>query len=549
MSRSTEAPSKVASPPRFDAVVVGAGITGIYALHQFVDMGLNVKLVEAGSGVGGTWYWNRYPGARFDSESYSYGYYHDKELLQEWDWSEEFTSQEENERYLNHAVDRWDLRKHMQFDTTVTGAVYDESAGEWEVSLSTGDLLRCQYFVPCVGLLSATYTPDFPNLDSYAGELLLTSRWPKEPVDFKGKKVAVIGTGASGVQAIPKIAEDAESLTVFQRTANWAHPLNNRPISAEEMASIKASYDKIWEKMKGVWMSFPHDPDPRKTFEVSDEERLAKFEELYYQAGGLRTVSDHFADMARDEAANAAWCEFFAERIRERVKDPATAEKLIPKHLFGNKRPPGETNYYETYNRDNVELIDVNETPIVTFTPSGIETTDRAFDFDAVVLATGFDAVTGAVLNLNVKGLKGLDLRDAWREGPKTLYGVAAPGFPNLLMAGGPHVGAGNVFRATELQVNMIRAAISHAQATGNTTIMVTEEAATEFTKHVLEAVEGLNLNSDSNWYTGGNIPGKVKVYSQYSEGIPEYRRRIDKEIAEGFPGLVFTSHQLAEAN
>ncbi|WP_369137997.1 flavin-containing monooxygenase [Modestobacter versicolor] len=536
-------PSEILSAPRFDAVVVGAGFTGVYALERLVSMGLSVKLIEAGSGVGGTWHWNRYPGARFDSESYSYGYYHDQELLDSWDWSEKYAGAPEIERYLNHAVDHWGLREHIQLDTKVVGAVYNEATKEWDISLSTGEEVRCKYFVPAVGLLSATYTPPFPNMESFEGQLHHTSRWPHEPVDFTGKKVAVIGTAASGVQIIPKIAEVAETLTVFQRTPNWATPLNNHPLTKEDMASIRANFEEIRAKIDKTWMAFPHEgPDPRNTFDVSEEERLKKYEQLYRQ-GGLSKVSDNFADMARNPEANAAWSGFIADKIRERVKDPVVAEKLIPKdHGFGAKRPPQETNYYEAYNRDNVALVDLHETPIVTFTPAGIETTALDFDFDIIVLATGFDAVTGAQLNLNIRGVDGLELRDAWGEGPITLFGALVPGFPNLFITGGPHVGVGNVPRATEHQVNFIIAAIAKAEAEGATTVAVTDEAARAFVDHVLDAVAALggNLNYKNNWYTGGNIPGKVRVFSQYSEGVPEYRRRMEEDAAKGFPGVVF---------
>jgi cation diffusion facilitator CzcD-associated flavoprotein CzcO len=542
-------PSEVSRASQYDAVVVGAGVTGIYQLARLVEMGLNVKLVEAGAGVGGTWYWNRYPEARFDSESYAYGYIHDDELLNEWDWSEVFPGQPEIERYFNHVVDRWDLRQYIQLDTRVEGALFDESDAMWDLSLSTGEVIRCRYLVPAIGILSAPYTPPYPNLDKFEGEVHHTSLWPIEPVDFRGKKVAVIGTGSTGVQIIPAVAPVVESLTVFQRTPNWCSPLNNHPLSQEDMDQIRASFDELRAKMAVTWMAFAHDPDERKTFEVSDEERLAKYEALY-RSEGLRKVSDNFADMATDTAANTAWREFIASKIRERVKDPAVAEKLIPKdHGFGAKRPPMETNYFETYNRDNVELIETGVTPIVEFTATGIETTERSFDFDIVVLATGFDAVTGAMLRLNVEGVGGVKLADVWRDGPVTVLGVGVHGFPNLFIAGGPHVGAGNVPRATEHQVNFITRIIKESESAGGKVVATKKEAAAAWTAHIAEVVAGFgdNLNYSNNWYTGGNIPGKPIVYTQYASGVPEFRRRLEEEADNGFPGFDFSDEVVVD--
>jgi cation diffusion facilitator CzcD-associated flavoprotein CzcO len=535
-------PSDVASAPRFDAIVVGAGITGIYQLQRLVELGLSVKLIEAGSGVGGTWFWNRYPECRFDSEAYGYAYFHDKELLDEWNWTEVFPGQPEIERYLNRAVDKWDLRQYMQLDTRVEGAVFDEPAGLWDISLSTGEVLRCKYFVPAVGILSAPYTPPYPNLDKFDGEIYHTSSWPDHPVDFTDKKIAVMGTGSTGVQIIPPIARGARSLTVFQRTPNWCTPLNNRPLTDAEMAEIRASYDQLYEKMYQVPMGLAHDPDDRKGSEVTPEERQAKYEYLY-KAEGLRKVSDNFADNVVDYATNAAWCEFIAARIRERVKDPAVAEKLIPKdHAYGAKRPPMETKYFEVYNQDNVELIDLHETPIVEFTPTGVDTTDRNFEFDMVVLATGFDAVTGAMIKLNVRGRDGLDLADAWREGPVTLLSVMVPEFPNLFVAGGPHVGAGNVPAATIVQVDFITKIIEHSESVGSNVVSATEEAAAAWVDHIAEAVKQMPvLNYANNWYTGGNIPGKKVVFTQYASGIPEYKRRLEEAVDNGLPGFAFS--------
>ena len=533
--------SEISTAEHYDAVVVGAGVTGIDQLARLVDLGLKVRLFEAGGGVGGTWYWNRYPLARFDSESYSYGYFRDRGLLEEWNWSEVFPAQPEIERYFNHVVDRWQLRDHIQLNTKVEGAVYDESTGQWDISLSTGEVVTCKYFIPAVGMLSAPYTPDFPNLDKFAGVMHHTSMWPEEPVDFRGKRVAVIGTGSTGVQIIPAVAEVAESLTVFQRTPNWVTPLNNKPLSHEEMAQIKASYDEIRAKIDVNPLGGPHEADMRNTLEVPEEERQAKFEQLWRDEG-LAKVGNNFIDMPTNPKANELWCEFIAAKIRSRVKDPAVAEKLIPKdHGFGAKRPPMETNYYEVYNQDNVELVDLRETPIVTFTTTGIETTAQHFDFDVIVLATGFDAVTGAMERLNVRGEGGLDLREAWADGPQTLFGVGLPCFPNMFITGGPHVGIGNVPRGTEPQVDFITEVIKHAEEIGSKTVTTEAEAAAEWVAHALDLVADVAIMKyKHNWYTGGNIPGKKQLFTQYAGGIPEATRRMKECAASGFPGFEF---------
>src|SRR5262245_8140262 len=381
----------------FDVLVVGAGSTGIYQLYRAREARFSVQLLEAGGGVGGTWFWNRYPGAQFDSESYTYGYLFSKELFDEWEWHEHFAHQPETERYLNHVVDKFDLRRHMRFDTKVTSAVYDESADIWTVVTEGGDVVRSRYLVAATGVLSVPYFPDVEGRDDFGGEQFHTGLWPSAPVDFAGKRVAVIGTGSSGVQVVPVIADEVASLTVYQRTANWCTPLNNAPITVEEQAQLRADFEAIRETLNTSPAGFLHPPHDRPTFDDADDERRAFFEHMW-RSPGFSKLTSNYTDLLFDEAANATWCEFISEKIRSIVHDPQTAEKLIPKdHRFGEHRPPFVTGYYETFNKPNVTLVDLKATPMVRVTEHGIETTEEAREHDVIVWATGFDFGTGAL--------------------------------------------------------------------------------------------------------------------------------------------------------
>jgi len=379
---------------QFDAIVIGAGVAGLYQLYCLRELGLSVRCFEDGSSVGGTWYWNRYPGCRFDSESETYGYSWSKELLQEWDWKEHFSGQPENEQYLNYVADEFDLRKDIQFNARVKSASYDEKANRWEIELESGQRARAQFLVAAVGILSARYMPPFEGIDSFKGESYHTSRWPKEKVDFTGKRVAVIGTGATAVQLIPIVAKEAGHLTVFQRTANYCAPLRNGLVSPETENQWKATYLEIHKKCRETATGFTHDFDQRKAMSVSKEERLALYEELWALPGFKKWLGN-FRDIMTSREANEDFAEFVRNKIRARVKDPVVAEKLVPKdHAFGAKRIPLETEYYEAYNRDNVLLIDIKETPIERITPKGIKTSEKEYEFDVIIYATGFDAFT-----------------------------------------------------------------------------------------------------------------------------------------------------------
>ncbi len=407
-----------ASTGAVDVLVVGAGITGIYQLYRAREAGFSVALLESGAGVGGTWYWNRYPGARFDSESYTYGYLFSKELFCEWEWQEHFAPQPETERYLNHVVDRFDLRRHMRFGTRVDSAEYDEESGTWRVAAG-GTEVEARFLIAATGVLSVPYTPDVPGRDDFRGDSYHTGLWPDTPVDFLGKRVAVVGTSSSGVQIVPAIADQVASLTVYQRTANWCTPLNNVPIDPEKQARLRADFEQVREILDTSVHGFLHPPNQRTAFEDPEDERRRFYEEMW-NSPGFAKLTSNYSDLLSNPEANAEWCEFIAGKIRGIVQDPETAERLIPRdHRFGEKRPPFVTGYYEVFNRPNVSLVDLRETPIVRVTPTGIETTDAAREFDIIVWATGFDFGTGALARMGIRGSR--------RSGTGGLLGGRSP--------------------------------------------------------------------------------------------------------------------------
>ena len=417
-----------------DVLVVGAGITGIYQLYRAREAGFSVQLLEAGGGVGGTWFWNRYPGARFDSESYTYGYLFSKELFEEWEWQEHFAEQPETERYLNHVVDRFDLRRHMRFDAPVTSAVWDETSATWVVTAGDGSEIRARFLIAATGVLSVPYLPDVPGREDFRGEQHHTGRWPAAPIDFTGKRVAVIGTSSSGVQVVPAILDDVERVTVYQRTANWCTPLNNRPITPEEQAELRAGFVALRETLNTSLSGFAHPVNERAAFDDSEAERRAMFEKLWNSPGFMKLTSNYY-DLLFNEAANDEWCAFIAEKIRSIVRDPETAERLIPTdHRFGAKRPPFVNGYFEAFNDPKVSLVDLRETPIVRLTETGIETTDGVREFDIIVWATGFDFGTGALNRMGIRGRDGLALDGALGGRPFHLPRSADAWVPELLL-------------------------------------------------------------------------------------------------------------------
>jgi cation diffusion facilitator CzcD-associated flavoprotein CzcO len=529
----------------FDAIIIGAGMSGMYQLLRLRELGLKVRVLEAGTGVGGTWYWNRYPGARFDSESYSYGFSFSPELLQEWSWSEHFAPQPETLRYLNHVADRFDLRRDIQFRSRVASAAWREATRDWLVTLEDGNAHSARFLITAVGPLSAPTLPNIDGRDSFKGQSFHTSRWPHEGVDFAGKRVAVIGTGATGVQTIQEVAKTAATLTVFQRTPNWCAPLHNRPITEDEQHRIKASYPEIFRRCEETFSCFLHTPDPRSAFEVTAEEREAFLEKLYGEPGFGIWVG-LFRDMLTDPAANAIVSDFIARKIRSRVKDQAVAEKLIPtNHGFGTRRVPLETRYYEVYNQPNVTLVDIREAPIERITPSGIRTSAAQYDVDIIVFATGFDALTGSFDRIDIRGVGGRTLRQAWAGGARTLVGMlAADDFPNMLMLLGPHTALGNIPRSIEYNVDWVTRLVAHMQAQGLTRAAARPEAVAAWMDHVMEIGEGLLSNQVDSWFTGvnRNVEGRqLRTIARYSGSAPDYRARCDAMALRGYPELLMS--------
>ncbi len=526
---------------QFDAIIVGAGISGLYQLIRLRELGLAVRVYETGSGVGGTWYWNRYPGARFDSESYTYGYSFSEELLQEWDWEEHFSGQPENERYLNYVADKFDLRRDIQFNANVAAATYDKKGNYWEVRLTDGARSRARFLITAVGILSAQNIPAFAGIESFKGESFHTSRWPKERIDFTGKRVGVIGTGATAVQLITEIAKEVGHLTVFQRTANYCAPLRNGPIDPETQARIKASYPEIFKRTRETFAGFIHDFDPRSLFEVSSEERQARFEELWAQPGFSKWLGN-FRDIMSNKEANEIFGEFVRQKIRERVKDPVVAEKLVPKdHRFGTKRVPLESGYYEQFNRDNVLLVDLRESPIERITPKGVKTGDAEYELDIIIYATGFDAVTGPLTRIDIRGEGGQSLKDKWADGPSTYLGIQSAGFPNLITLVGPHNGATfcNMPRCIEQNVEWATDCIRYMREQGFERIAASEQAEKAWTEHVNELAAGTLLSETASWFFGANIEGKKRTVLMYLGGAKAYRTKCDEVAAKGYEGFV----------
>ena len=524
-----------------EVIVIGAGVSGIHQLHLLREAGFDVKLIEAGTNVGGTWYWNRYPGARFDSESYSYGYFFSPELLAEWNWSEHFAPAHETEAYLNFATDRLGLRDLMRFRTRVASATFDEASATWTLLTEDGEQLRSRFVVSATGVLSVPFWPAIPGRDRYQGDAYHTGQWPKEPVDFKNKKVAVIGTGASAVQLIPEVAKEVGELVVYQRTPNWNSPLNNGPITDEEQAELKATYAQIHEACMSTFGGFVHLASRKKAFDESRDERLALYEKLYHQKGFAKLLSN-YRDLMINPEVNTEFSEFLADKIRGRVHDKALAEKLIPTdHGFGMRRPPMETFYFEAFNQPNVRLIDLNETPITSITEAGIETAAGEETFDIIVWATGFDGFTGALTRINPIGEDGVALRERWADGVVTFLAVGVPGMPNFFTAGGPHMIGANFPRATEVLVDFITAILQHARDNGLTYVAADPEASAGWTEEVHEAGK-IALIAEHTWFRGTNIPGKKAETLQYTGNLSRFRARLDDMVEQGFPGFTFST-------
>jgi cation diffusion facilitator CzcD-associated flavoprotein CzcO len=533
------------SSKHYEVSIVGAGLSGMYQLHRLRQLGLSARVFEAGSGVGGTWYWNRYPGARFDSESWTYGFSFSAELLQEWDWSEHFSAQPETLRYCNHVADKLDLRRDITFNSRVVSAAYDEEGNEWKLTFEDGRCVRSSFLITAIGPLSAPTMPAIQGVEGFRGEAYHTGTWPHEKVSFEGKRVAVIGTGATGVQAITEIATTVGHLTVFQRTPNWCAPLHNSRIDAATQASIKANYPEIFARCRDSFGCFIHAADPRNALEVSPEEREAFYERLYAEPG-FGIWMGNFRDILIDKAANDTVTNFMRQKIRERVRDSALAEKLIPtNHGFGTRRVPLESGYYEVYNQPNVRLVDLRETPIERIMPSGIKTSDAEYQFDMIIYATGFDAITGAFDRIDIRGRSGLRLKDKWANGPRTYLGLQVAGFPNMLTLVGPHNAATfcNIPRCIEQNVDWVTDLLRHMGERGYTRVEPTAPAEDAWTQHVHESAARLLLLEVDSWMTGinRNVAGgrQKRTFLAYAGGAPKYREKCDEVVARGYEGFV----------
>ncbi|MBM9464088.1 NAD(P)/FAD-dependent oxidoreductase [Aeromicrobium sp. YIM 150415] len=523
-----------------DAVIVGAGITGIYQLHRLRELGMRVRILEAGDGVGGTWFWNRYPGCRFDSESYSYGYFFSKLLRDEWAWSEEFAGQPETERYLNFAVDRLDLRPFIELNARVVSAEYEATTGTYIVSTADGRAFRARFLITAVGILSAPVFPAAPGLETFAGEWHHTARWPRREVDFRGKRVAVVGTGSSGVQIIPFVAQEAAHLTVFQRTANWCTPLNNAPITPEKMTWVRENFELIHQRCLSTPGGFIHRPRTEGAMEVDRAEREIYLESLY-QRPGLTLLLNNFRDISTNRESNEVVTDFIARKIRSRVDDPRVAQMLTPDdHTFGMKRPPLENGYYEVFNQENVDLVSLKDEPIERFTPTGIRTAHRELPFDVIVLATGFEAATGSLLRMDIRGQDGLRLTDHWTQGPLTYLGLQTPGFPNLFIVGGPQSTTGNIPRSSEVEVDLVTRLLGHMASKGYAAVRASAAASNAWGEEVASTVRGTVLENARSWAFGSNIEGKPRTYLLWAGGVPGYRERCEAAFDDDYRGFEF---------
>ena len=522
-----------------DVVVVGAGFAGLYALHVLRSRGLTTQVFEAGPDIGGTWYFNRYPGARCDVESIDYSYSFSEELQQEWNWTEKYATQAEILRYLRWVAERLDLRKDIMLNTRVNSAVLDEQTLRWTVTTDHGDAVSARFCVMATGPLSAALTPDLPGLDTFAGEVYHTAHWPHEPVDFEGKRVAVIGTGSSGIQSIPIIAEAAARLVVFQRTPNFSVPAGNKPIGPDELAQIKADYA---ERRRISWRSgggSPHVPHPKLTMEATPEERRAAFEHRWELGGVL--FSKTFTDQMTDPAANEEARKFYEEKVRAVIDDPDVADLLIPNdHPIGTKRICTDSNYFQTFNRPNVELVSVRRTPIESIDPTGIGTTAAHYELDMIVLATGFDAMTGALTKIDIIGRGGRLLRDDWEHGPRTYLGLGVDGFPNLFLVSGPGAPAvlANMVLHAEAHVNWIADAIAYLDDHGYHAIEATADAVDGWVAELARRAEASLFTKANSWYLGANVPGKPRVFMLFIGGFAVYNDICAEAAEAGYKGF-----------
>jgi cyclohexanone monooxygenase len=523
----------------YDAIVVGAGFAGLYMLHRLRGLGLSAKVFEAGGGVGGTWYWNRYPGARCDVESLQYSFSFSEELDQEWNWSEKYSPQPEILAYANHVADRFDLRRQIVFDTRVTAATFDEVANCWHVETDRGDKVTAKFCIMAVGCLSAPNRPAFKGMEDFRGPIYHTGEWPHEGVDFTGLRVGVIGTGSSAIQSIPIIAQQASQLTVFQRTATWSVPAWNEKLTPEYLKAAKAGYPELRAKARARPTGFYFPFNMKPALEARDEERDRQYEEAW-QRGGLPFLGA-YGDLLFEKAANDTIADFARKKIRGIVKDPATAELLCPDNVFGCKRLCVDSDYFATYNLPHVKLVDVSKTPIERFTASGIEVNGVEYPVDAIVSATGFAAMTGSFDKIAIRGRNGRTLAEKWRAGPRAYLGIATEGFPNLFMITGPGSPSvlASMIQAIEQHVDWLADCIGHMRDVDAASIEPTRDDEDAWVEHVND-VSTVSLRSTcSSWYVGTNIPGRPRVFMPYIGGFPVYVQKCNEVMSNGFAGFV----------
>jgi len=522
----------------FDAVIVGAGFGGMYMLHRLRGKSFSARVLEAGTGVGGTWYWNRYPGARCDVESVQYSYQFSSELEQEWEWSERYATQPELLRYANHVCDRFDLRRDIQFETRVTKATFDETANTWLVETDRGDKFVARFVITAMGCLSSPNTPKIPGLADFQGPTYHTGNWPHDGVDFTGKTVGVIGTGSSAIQSIPIMARQAKHLTVFQRTANYTVPAHNKKLDPAYVARIKANYREMRERAKTKPAGIDFDINPAKAAETPHAERTRKYEESW-NYGGLGFMAS-FSDLLLNDDSNKTAQDFVKAKIKEIVKDPVTAEVLTPRNIIGCKRLCVDDGYWDTFNRPNVTLVDIRDEPIERITPTGLRARGQDYAFDCLVLATGFDAMTGALLKVDIRGRGGVTLREKWGEGPKTYLGLTVVGFPNLFTITGPGSPSvlTNMLPSIEQHVDFIADCLETLRAKGVSVIEPVEQAQEMWVGEVGKSASITLRSTCSSWYVGANIPGKPRVFMPYIGGLPAYIEHCNDVVAGDYKGF-----------
>jgi cation diffusion facilitator CzcD-associated flavoprotein CzcO len=527
--------------PMLDAVIVGAGFAGLYMLHRLRSLGFRALVLEAGGGVGGTWYWNRYPGARCDVESMEYSYQFSDDLQQEWIWTERYAAQPEILRYAEHVTDRFDLRRDIRFDTRVAAARFDEALSHWVIETAGGDRLSAAFCIMATGCLSSANTPAFPGGDRFAGERYHTARWPHEPVSFGGKRIGIIGTGSSAIQSIPLIAEEAKHLTVFQRTPNYTVPARNAPLDPEKQQRVKADYGALRRRAKTNRSGIDFFIDPRSALAVTAEERRREYE-ARWTAGGFHFLGC-FADIPLDLAANETAQEFIRAKIRATVRDPEVAAKLSPSNVFGCKRLCVDSGYWETFNRPNVTLVDVASTPIEALTPTGVKVGGREYALDAIVFATGFDAMTGTLNRIDIRGRNGAALKDRWQDGPRTYLGLGIAGFPNLFTITGPGSPSvlTNMLPSIEQHVEWIADCLAHLRARGLSRIEADAGAEDAWVAHGAEVAGATLRGTCSSWYLGTNIEGKPRVFMPYIGGFPAYVQKCEQVVATGYDGFTLS--------